>query len=49
MNTRSTFEFIQLYNKYNYMNNSLMVYGPRLWNEINIDKRKYVSIQQQYF
>ena len=26
------------------MNNSLMSYGPRLWNELNIDKRKLVSI-----
>ena len=48
MNTRSTFNFIQPYNKYKYMNNSLMsymiIYGPRLWNELNIDKRKLVSI-----
>ena len=26
------------------MNNSLMSYGPILWNELNIDKRKLVSI-----
>ena len=26
------------------MNNSLMLYGPRLWNELNIDKRKLVYI-----
>ena len=26
------------------MNNSLMSYGPRLWNELNIVKRKLVSI-----
>ena len=26
------------------MNNSLMSYGPSLWNELNIDKRKLVSI-----
>ena len=44
INTRSTFDFIQPYNKYNYMNNSLTSYGPRLWNELNIDKRKLVSI-----
>ena len=35
----STFDFIQAYNKYNYMNNSLMSYGPKLWNELNIDKK----------
>ena len=44
INTRSTFDFIQPYNKYNYMNNCLMSNGPRLWNELNIDKRKLVSI-----
>ena len=44
MNTRSTFDFIQPYNKYNYMNNSLLSYGPILCNELNIDKRKLVSI-----
>ena len=38
MNTRSTFYFIQPYNTYNYMNNSLMSYVPRLWNSLNIDK-----------
>ena len=43
-NTRSTFDFIQSYNKYNYMNNSLMSYGLIIWNELNIDKRKLVSI-----
>ena len=26
------------------MNNSVMSYGPRLWNELNIDNKKYVSI-----
>ena len=26
------------------MNNSLMSYGPSLWNELNIDKIKLVSI-----
>ena len=26
------------------MNNSLMSYGSRLWNELNIDKRKLISI-----
>ena len=25
------------------MNNSLMAYEPRLWNELNIDKKKLVS------
>ena len=44
INTRSTFDFIQPYNKYKYMNTSFMVYGPRLLNELNIDKRKLVSI-----
>ena len=28
--------------KYIYTNNSLMSYGPRLWNKLNIDKRKLV-------
>ena len=44
MNTISTFDFIQPYNKYNYMNTSLISYGPRLWNELNNDKRKLVYI-----
>ena len=26
------------------MNNSVILYGPRLWNELNIDKRKLESI-----
>ena len=41
---RSTFDFIKPYIKSNYMNNSLISYGPRLWNELNIDKRKLVFI-----
>ena len=44
MNTRSTFDFIQPYNKYNYINNSLMSYGPRILREFNIYKRKLASI-----
>ena len=44
MNTRRTFDFIQPYNKYNYMNNSVMSYGQRLKDELHIDKRKLVSI-----
>ena len=32
LNTISTFDLIQPYIKYNYMNYSLMAYGPRLWN-----------------
>ena len=40
INTICTFDFIQPYNKYNYINNYVMSYGPRFWNELNIDKRK---------
>ena len=39
LNTRITFDCIQPYNKY--MNNSLMSYGPRLWNELIIDKQNW--------
>ena len=38
------FNCIQPYNKYNYMNNYLMAYGPRLWNELIIDNKKLVYI-----
>ena len=43
INARSTFDVIQPYNKYNYMNNSLTSYGPRLWNHLHIDKRQLVA------
>ena len=39
-----SFNLIINITRYTYMNNSLMSYGPRLWNELNIDKRKLVSI-----
>ena len=36
-NTRSNCDFIQPYFKYNYMNNTLITFGPRLWNDLSID------------
>ena len=36
-NTRSNCDFIQPYFKYNYMNNTLLTLGPRLWNDLSID------------
>ena len=45
-NTRSNCDFIQPYFKYNYMNNTLITFGPRLWNDLSIDIRKtnYLSL-----
>ena len=37
--TISTFDFIPPYNKYMYMNNSLISCGPRLCNELYIDNK----------
>ena len=43
-NTRSNCDFIQPYFKYNYMNNTLITFGPRLWNDLSIDIRKSNSL-----
>ena len=43
-NTRSNCDFIQPYFKYNYMNNTLITFGSRLWNDLSIDIRKSNSL-----
>ena len=43
-NTRIDCDFIQPYFKYNYMNNTLITCGPRLWNDLSIDIRKSNSL-----
>ena len=47
-NTRSNCDFIQPYFKYNYMNNTLITFGPRLWNDLSIDIRKSNSLSLFY-
>ena len=42
--TRNNCDFIQPYFKYNYMNNTLITFGPKLWNDLSIDIRKSNSL-----
>ena len=41
---KSNRDFIQPYFKYNYMNTTLITFGPRLWYDLSIDIRKSNSL-----